>query len=56
MQGEDDDRGALIEGPGKWPLFFSHGTDGDYTFEGYVAHETTEDLGLPLRKYKRAKP
>lgn len=56
MQGEDDERGALIEGPGRWPLFFSHGTDGDYAFEGYVIHETTEDVGSPLRKYKRVKP
>lgn len=56
MQGEDDDRGALIEVPGqRWPLFFSHGTDENYTFEGYVAHEITEDVGVPLRKYKRVK-
>lgn len=56
MQGEYDGRGALIEIPGReYPLFFSHGTDGNYTFEGHVVHVATEDLGLPLRRYRRVK-
>jgi hypothetical protein len=55
MHGEHDYRGAALENTSvKVPLFFSHGSDGNYRYEGEVQWTNTDDWdGEPFRLFKR---
>lgn len=55
MHGEYDDRGKALEKSAVTvPLFFSHGSDGNYRYEGGVRWKKTDDWdGEPFRHFVR---
>lgn len=54
MHGENDWRGARLENSSvEVPLFFSHGSDGRYRYEGKMKWtKTTQWDGEPFREFK----